>query len=116
MIGDTNDNAPIFKIMNYSVEISESIPVNQVILNVSATDADTGQNSIITYQIVGGNEDQKFSITNHVRLSVRISKYVCFCVGRSKFQLMLNSKKLLYKFSLSRYCQISFKLLDQHIM
>ena len=54
------------------MEIPESIPVNSLILNVSATDADTGQNAIITYQIVGGNEDEKFFITNHVRLFISV--------------------------------------------
>ena len=52
------------------MEISENVQVNSVILNVSATDADTGQNAIIKYEIVGGNEDEKFMVTNHVRSSV----------------------------------------------
>ena len=66
-VGDTNDNAPIFKEKNYSAKVPENLPINSVIRNISATDADTGQNSIITYQIVGGNEDGKVFITNYVR-------------------------------------------------
>eukprot|EP00795_Rhopilema_esculentum_P002535 gene2535-730_t len=63
-IGDTNDNAPVFKKKNYSVQVSENISVSSVVVNISATDADTGQNAIIRYEIVGGNEDGSFAVSN----------------------------------------------------
>ena len=50
---DENDNDPIFTLPVYSVDVPENIPVNQPIVQVIANDDDIGENSRITYAIVG---------------------------------------------------------------
>ena len=54
-IVDTNDNQPIFNQSVYSVKIAENVTVNTSILQVWATDQDSGENGHITYYIDDGN-------------------------------------------------------------
>jgi len=55
---DANDNAPEFQ-SPASVSISEDTSPGTVILTVSATDEDLGENGTVVYKIVGGNEQGK---------------------------------------------------------
>ena len=50
-IDDENDNAPRFLQSVYNISIPENNAVNDTILQVAATDKDSGANSQITYQI-----------------------------------------------------------------
>ncbi|XP_065131135.1 protocadherin gamma-A4-like isoform X16 [Paramisgurnus dabryanus] len=47
---DANDNAPVFSQAVYKVNLPENSPVDTVVVTVSATDADEGQNGAITYE------------------------------------------------------------------
>ncbi|KAL0176495.1 hypothetical protein M9458_028825, partial [Cirrhinus mrigala] len=47
---DANDNAPVFSQAVYKVSLPENSPVNTVVVTVSATDADEGQNGEVTYE------------------------------------------------------------------
>ncbi|KAK9963711.1 hypothetical protein ABG768_006877 [Culter alburnus] len=47
---DANDNAPVFSQAVYKVSLPENSPVDTVVLTVSATDADEGQNGYVTYE------------------------------------------------------------------
>ncbi|XP_067306295.1 protocadherin Fat 3a isoform X1 [Pseudorasbora parva] len=58
MVMDTNDNSPVCDPAVYSVSVSEDIPLNKQILQVKATDADTGSNAQIQFSLFGpGAED-----------------------------------------------------------
>ncbi|XP_058654478.1 protocadherin gamma-A12-like isoform X6 [Onychostoma macrolepis] len=46
---DANDNAPVFSQAVYKVSLPENSPVDTVVVTVSATDADEGQNGEVTY-------------------------------------------------------------------
>ncbi|XP_055033351.2 protocadherin gamma-A4 isoform X16 [Misgurnus anguillicaudatus] len=46
---DANDNAPVFSQAVYKVSLPENSPVDTVVVTVSATDADEGQNGVVTY-------------------------------------------------------------------
>ena len=59
---DMNDNAPVFDRALYSVVVSENAPVNFIIATVTATDADSSSNGVITYNIVQGNSNSLFRI------------------------------------------------------
>lgn len=63
-VKDINDNTPQFSQKRYAVNIPEDhdFTTSPVIAYVSATDADLGNNNIITYSIFGGNSDNKFRI------------------------------------------------------
>ncbi|XP_016131936.1 protocadherin beta-15-like [Sinocyclocheilus grahami] len=47
---DANDNAPVFSQAVYKVSLPENSPLDTVVMIVSATDADEGQNGEVTYE------------------------------------------------------------------
>ncbi|XP_055033352.2 protocadherin gamma-A4 isoform X19 [Misgurnus anguillicaudatus] len=47
---DANDNAPVFSQAVYKVSLPENSPLDTVVVTVSATDADEGQNGAVTYE------------------------------------------------------------------
>uniref|UniRef100_A0A672SN52 Cadherin domain-containing protein n=1 Tax=Sinocyclocheilus grahami TaxID=75366 RepID=A0A672SN52_SINGR len=47
---DANDNAPVFSQAVYKVSLPENSPLDTVVVTVSATDADEGQNGDVTYE------------------------------------------------------------------
>lgn len=49
MVADVNDNAPQFQSSHYQLEVEENNPAGASLLQVSATDADSGSNSMVTY-------------------------------------------------------------------
>ncbi|XP_016089366.1 protocadherin beta-16-like isoform X8 [Sinocyclocheilus grahami] len=48
---DNNDNAPVFMQKVYKTTISENAPKGTILTMVSASDADEGSNSVVTYHI-----------------------------------------------------------------
>ncbi|KAM9329220.1 protocadherin Fat 1 [Gastrophryne carolinensis] len=59
---DINDNPPVFEHREYGATLSEDVPVGTEVLQVYATSRDIEANAEISYQIVSGNEQGKFSI------------------------------------------------------
>ena len=51
---DRNDNNPVFTESQYRARISENVPVGTQVVEVTATDADAGQNAKISYSIQNG--------------------------------------------------------------
>ncbi|XP_059372291.1 protocadherin beta-16-like isoform X27 [Carassius carassius] len=47
---DANDNAPVFSQAVYKVSLPENSPLDTVVVTVSATDADEGQNGEVSYE------------------------------------------------------------------
>ena len=60
-VTDINDNSPIFSPSSYSASIQEDIPLGQSIIQVRATDKDTGSNSELSFSLEG-NGSTKFKI------------------------------------------------------
>ncbi|CAG9820098.1 unnamed protein product [Phaedon cochleariae] len=61
-VQDVNDNPPVFERNEYSLSILESSPVNTQILQLTAVDADTGNNARLTYRILRSNHSQVFGV------------------------------------------------------
>ena len=63
-VEDVNDNAPVFSKPKYSVNIAEALPVGSSVIQVSASDRDSGQNKDLTFEIVktDGNETDFFDV------------------------------------------------------
>ncbi|XP_005091891.2 protocadherin Fat 1, partial [Aplysia californica] len=60
---DENDNAPVFEKSFYSRKVNEKTMVNSTVLQVTASDVDTGDNGDVRYSIV--SDDQDFFIDPH---------------------------------------------------
>ncbi|KAL1394428.1 hypothetical protein pipiens_003054 [Culex pipiens pipiens] len=58
-VQDVNDNPPIFEKSEYSIKVIESTPSNSQIVQVTAVDADTGNNARLTYRILGDDQRQR---------------------------------------------------------
>lgn len=74
-VQDVNDNVPVFAEDEISIIVSEGEELQQTLLTVQASDADTGRNGQITYSIIGG--DGK-GTTHHWNM---YASYECLCAG-----------------------------------
>lgn len=82
---DENDNSPIFNQSVYAKTLSENFPVQQMVIEVSATDADKGSNGEVVYEIIGQekvdpgeNQDELATIFNIATSSGAISHITPF--------------------------------------
>ena len=61
-VGDVNDNRPVFESDLYMRTLGRNAKVNDEVVVVWATDADSGQYGEVEYSIISGNSRQIFSI------------------------------------------------------
>ncbi|XP_062584769.1 protocadherin Fat 4-like [Saccostrea cucullata] len=62
IVTDINDNSPIFSPDVVSIKINEILNISSAVYSVYATDADAGANARLTYSILSGNNDLRFSV------------------------------------------------------
>ncbi|XP_053211715.1 protocadherin Fat 4-like isoform X1 [Panonychus citri] len=61
-IEDINDNPPFFDREMYEVEVPEEVDPPYEVARITASDKDYGDNAVIKYLILAGNEDKSFAI------------------------------------------------------
>ena len=59
---DVNDNSPVFSESLFTAVVSESLPVGSRFLNVTSSDADIGDNALLTWSIMSGNTGDVMAI------------------------------------------------------
>lgn len=66
-VEDVNDNTPVFSKSMYNVEIAEGLPVGTSVMQMLASDRDSGRNKVIAYTVVKTerNEMDYFEIDPH---------------------------------------------------
>ncbi|XP_076595621.1 protocadherin Fat 2 [Chaetodon auriga] len=71
-VEDVNDNAPVFSKLTYSAVIAEGLPIGTSVIQLSASDKDSGRNKDLTFQIVKTerNDTDFFEIDAHSGLIV----------------------------------------------
>ena len=74
LVTDYNDNAPIFYPHNVTYHVAENARHGTVIATINATDADTGNNSKITYTLQDGASKPLTIDEQTVRIR---AKYLC---------------------------------------
>ncbi|NXD06594.1 CADN protein, partial [Nothocercus nigrocapillus] len=62
LVSDVNDHAPVFLQRVYTAFVSENASINTEVAVVSAVDKDEGENAMVTFSILDGDDDHKFSI------------------------------------------------------
>ncbi|XP_059372311.1 protocadherin beta-15-like isoform X47 [Carassius carassius] len=89
---DANDNAPVFSKAVYKVSLPENSPLDTVVVTVSATDADEGQNGEVTYAF--GHLPQKVQqlffidlVSGEIKLTGQIDHEI-----ESTFELPIQAK------------------------
>uniref|UniRef100_A0A8C8BUY8 Protocadherin Fat 1-like n=1 Tax=Oncorhynchus tshawytscha TaxID=74940 RepID=A0A8C8BUY8_ONCTS len=56
ILEDVNDNPPVFQLKSYNANVSEASFIGTAVLQVAATDSDTGNNKMLFYQLVEDKE------------------------------------------------------------
>lgn len=96
--------------------MTEDLEVNSEVLVVSATDGDEGENAVVTFSIVGGDEDRKFSVETdklNRRGVVKLKKEVDFEKPQERsFNLTLKAEDADF-FSLT-YCLVQVEDSNDH--
>ncbi|XP_039767444.1 cadherin-23 isoform X1 [Ornithorhynchus anatinus] len=59
---DINDNDPVLLNLPLNVSISENSPVSSFVAHIHASDADSGRNALLTFNLTAGNRDRAFLI------------------------------------------------------
>lgn len=59
---DINDNDPVLLNLPMNVTISENSPISSFVAHILASDADSGCNALLTFNITAGNRERAFSI------------------------------------------------------
>lgn len=145
MVSDVNDHPPVFtqrlyttqvspaglfrrtsitvfhiiannSVVSSGVQVTEDLEVNSEVLVVSATDGDEGENAVVTFSIVGGDEDRKFFVeTDKVnrRGLIKLKKKVDFEKPHERtFNLTLKAEDADF-FSLA-YCLVQVEDSNDH--
>ncbi|KAM9617928.1 cadherin-23 isoform 2-T2 [Trichechus inunguis] len=60
---DINDNDPVLLNLPMNITISENTPVSSSVAHILASDADSGCNALLTFNITAGNREQAFFIS-----------------------------------------------------
>lgn len=61
-VTDVNDMKPIFNQRPYIAQFKENIPKGTIMINVTASDGDTGTNAKVWYAIQSGDDENSFTI------------------------------------------------------
>lgn len=67
---DINDNDPVLLNLPMNVTISENSPISSFVAHILASDADSGCNALLTFNITAGNRERAFAINATVGLGL----------------------------------------------
>lgn len=65
MVGDDNDNTPVFAPRKYNTTVSEDLKVGTLLLTLTASDLDTGLNSDLRFSITSGDDNHDLWLDSH---------------------------------------------------
>lgn len=90
-VEDVNDNAPVFSKRTYGVVVAEGLPVGTSVVQVSASDGDSGRNKDLTFHVVRTetNETDFFDIDPHT--GVIVTKQVLDHEKTTQFHLRIRA-------------------------
>ncbi|XP_056378995.1 neural-cadherin-like [Hyla sarda] len=77
IVSDVNDHAPVFTQKIYTALVRESSGINSEVSVLQAWDNDEGENAMMVFSIIGGDDDRKFFIETdkiHKRGIIRLRK------------------------------------------
>ncbi|XP_037635322.1 protocadherin beta-16-like [Sebastes umbrosus] len=106
---DANDNAPVFSQTVYKASLPENSPLDTIVINVSATDADEGVNGDVTYHFghVSDDDVNVFSIDPKTG-EIKVTGVIDF-EERSSFEMRVKAKDGL---GLTSYAKVIIDVTD----
>ncbi|XP_026185836.1 protocadherin gamma-A11-like isoform X6 [Mastacembelus armatus] len=106
---DANDNAPVFSQAVYKASLPENSPLDTLVITVSATDADEGVHSEITYEFDHVSDDNNKVFTLDTKLGeVRVAGVIDYEKMQS-YELQVSAKDGL---GLVSYATLSIEVTD----
>ncbi|XP_061899881.1 protocadherin beta-16-like [Entelurus aequoreus] len=89
---DANDNVPVFSQTVYKASLPENSPLDTLVITVSASDADEGLNSEITYAFDHVSDDKRHAFTLHPKTGdVRVAGVVDY-EKMSSYEMQISAK------------------------
>ncbi|KAK3699950.1 hypothetical protein QZH41_016609, partial [Actinostola sp. cb2023] len=64
-VTDANDMKPVFRKPRYISQWEENVAIGTIVMNVSASDGDSGSNSKVWYSIQSGDDERSFAIDRY---------------------------------------------------
>ncbi|XP_053709849.1 neural-cadherin [Synchiropus splendidus] len=115
-IKDMNDHAPRFTDHSCMARISENAEPNAEVLELRAEDRDTGENALLTFSVVAGDQEQKFYMISHKqeqRGTLRLKKRLDYeRHSEQRFNLTLKVEDL--DFSSFLHCVVEVEDFNDH--
>ncbi|XP_043922109.1 neural-cadherin-like [Protopterus annectens] len=113
---DVNDHGPIFAQDLFITSLPENAEINSEVLAISVSDADAGENAMVTFSIVAGDENRKFFIetdkTGRHGL-IRLKKKIDFEKPHERrFNLTIKAEDI--DFSSLAYCIVEVEDCNDH--
>ncbi|XP_061899862.1 protocadherin beta-16-like [Entelurus aequoreus] len=106
---DANDNVPVFSQTVYKASLPENSPLDTLVITVSASDADEGLNSEITYAFDHVSDDDSTVFTLHPKTGdVRVAGVVDY-EKMSSYEMQINAIDGL---GLISYCSLIIEVTD----
>ncbi|XP_026135758.1 protocadherin gamma-A4-like isoform X28 [Carassius auratus] len=106
---DANDNAPVFSQAVYKVSLPENSPLDTVVVTVSATDADEGQNGEVSYEFSRISERaRKLFYLNKSTGEIRVTGALDF-EDEANYEILVEGKD---GFGLSSDAKVVIELAD----
>ncbi|XP_070819298.1 protocadherin beta-16-like [Chaetodon trifascialis] len=105
---DANDNVPVFSQAVYKASLPENSPLDTLVITVSATDADEGLNSEITYGFDHVSDDNQFFSLNPETGEVRVSGSIDY-EKESSYEMQISAKDGL---GLASYATLMIEITD----
>uniref|UniRef100_A0A8C5PPG5 Uncharacterized protein n=1 Tax=Leptobrachium leishanense TaxID=445787 RepID=A0A8C5PPG5_9ANUR len=116
LVSDENDHAPVFTQKSYTVFIPENSGINNEVAIFYAQDEDEGENALVTFSIIDGDDDHKFFIeTDKIekRGILRLRKKVDYEKSHERlFNLTIKVEDM--DFFTSTYCIIHVEDSNDH--
>ncbi|XP_037398904.1 protocadherin gamma-A12-like isoform X10 [Pygocentrus nattereri] len=106
---DANDNAPVFSQSVYKVNLPENSSLGTVVLTVSATDADEGQNGKVTYEFgrISAKARKLFTLNLH-NGQISVTGHIDF-EDASVYEMTVEGKD---EFGLSSEANVVIQIVD----
>ncbi|KAM4614092.1 neural-cadherin-like [Discoglossus pictus] len=113
---DINDHVPTFTQQTWKAVILETDEINSKVIQVSARDEDIGENALLSFSIIEGDSDQKFSIVNNRKnkqAEIKLKKKLDYENPLERwFNLTIKVEDL--DFSSTSYCLIELQDVNDH--
>lgn len=90
-VEDVNDNAPVFSRLTYAAVIDEGLPVGTSVVQLSASDRDSGRNKDLTFQLVRTEKNETDFFEVDPLSGVIVTKQVLDHEKTNYFQLKIRA-------------------------